>query len=141
MRFNRRQLIAVALAVVVSLAGCAPPDGPSDEEILAVGTKALDAVPMPADWRPRGRSAERVRSHLAWHRYYNAPGSHVEVLLTIDRLMTEAGWTRGDDCLGPDGKCFYYETADFHVMPTATDTVCEGIPAPCSSVQLWMSRR
>lgn len=140
MGINVRQLLIGAL-VVLSAAGCAPAEGPSDEDILAAGTKALNAVPMPADWRQQSGYAKRVRTHLVWVRDYSAPGSHVEVLLTIDRLMSEAGWTRGDDCLGPDGKCFYYETADFHLMPTAIDTVCAGIPAPCSSVHLSMSRR
>jgi hypothetical protein len=105
----------------------------------AAGTAALDAVRLPEDWISRGRVAERQKARLVWNRWYDVPLTKAETVAVVDRLFTEAGWTRSDDCLGSDGeKCFTYYKDDYYLSPGITHSVCDDGGAGCAYMFMTM---
>ncbi len=143
MPIQRRHMLAGLLAAALAF-GCGFPadDGPSDAEILAAGTAELDAVKLPEhEWAQHARYAKREKTRLVWRRWYTVPLTADETVRLVDRLFTEAGWTRSDDCLGPGGKkCFTYDKPGYHVFPSITDGVCVGGGTGCADLNMSMRR-
>ncbi|BCJ74598.1 hypothetical protein CS0771_41420 [Catellatospora sp. IY07-71] len=144
MPIDRRHMLAGVIAAALAL-GCGFPadDGPTDEEILAAGTAELDAVKLPEhEWAQHARYAKRDKTRLVWKRWYTVPLTREETVRLVDRMFTEAGWVRGDDCLSSDGeKCFNYDKPGYHVFPSITDRVCADGGAGCTDLQINMRRR
>jgi hypothetical protein len=95
---SRVRLIAVGLALVAALAGCAPDDKSGTQ---AKGGAELNAIKVPATWKmssSRFEPSGMNRTHNQWTRFYDTPDKATEALAAYDEAARAAGWQAGDGC-------------------------------------------